>query len=69
MNKFQIDGVLEASDDTSDYRHDPLHWLEFMNVQNLSVQGDGTINGNGNIWWQNSCKRNKKLVSHIEIIP
>ncbi|KAK4272530.1 hypothetical protein QN277_021074 [Acacia crassicarpa] len=57
----QIHGVLEASDNPSDYEHDPTHWLEFKNVQSLSVKGDGTINGNGNIWWQNSCKRNKKL--------
>ncbi|KAK4272534.1 hypothetical protein QN277_021075 [Acacia crassicarpa] len=57
----QINGVLEASDNPSDYEHDPTHWLEFKNVQSLSVKGDGTINGNGNIWWQNSCKRNKKL--------
>ncbi|XP_054804201.1 polygalacturonase [Prosopis cineraria] len=57
----KISGVLEASDNPSDYSHDPTHWLEFKFVQSLSVEGDGTINGKGNIWWQNSCKRNKKL--------
>ncbi|KAL5707473.1 hypothetical protein ACHQM5_018372 [Ranunculus cassubicifolius] len=32
------------------------------NVDNFKVKGGGTINGNGDIWWKNSCKRNKSLV-------
>ncbi|KAL5556207.1 hypothetical protein UlMin_038443 [Ulmus minor] len=58
---FQIYGNIEASDDRSDYGKDGRHWLLFNNVQNLIVQGGGTINGNGNIWWKNSCKINKTL--------
>ncbi|KAF7804084.1 Polygalacturonase [Senna tora] len=57
---MQISGDLEASDDRSDYSEDSTHWLMFDRVEKLSVKGDGTINGNGNIWWQNSCKRDKK---------
>ncbi|KAK2363310.1 polygalacturonase [Trifolium repens] len=56
----QISGSLEASDDRSDYSEDQRHWLVFYNVQKLLVNGGGTINGKGSIWWQNSCKRNKK---------
>ncbi|XP_027352726.1 polygalacturonase-like [Abrus precatorius] len=56
----QISGTLEASNDPSDYSEDNRHWLVFDNIQKLLVHGGGTINGNGNIWWQNSCKRNKK---------
>nr|GMC82017.1 polygalacturonase-like [Ipomoea batatas]GMC86097.1 polygalacturonase-like [Ipomoea batatas]GMC88680.1 polygalacturonase-like [Ipomoea batatas] len=52
----QIYGSIEASDDRSDYKDDRSHWLKFSSVQNLMVEGDGTINGNGKIWWQNSCK-------------
>ena len=37
-------------------------WLVFENVQNLAVQGGGTINGNGKTWWENSCKVNDDLV-------
>ncbi|XP_019414739.1 PREDICTED: polygalacturonase-like [Lupinus angustifolius] len=58
---FQISGTLEASDNPSDYSNDPTHWLIFDSIDKLTVQGGGTINGNGNIWWQNSCKKNKKL--------
>lgn len=59
----QISGTIEASDDRSDYSQDGRHWLIFESVQNLLVEGGGTINGNGKIWWQNSCKINKALVS------
>ncbi|TXG70441.1 hypothetical protein EZV62_005376 [Acer yangbiense] len=59
----QIYGTIEASDDRLDYKKDSSHWLVFDNVDNLMVQGggSGTINGNGNIWWQHSCKIHKSL--------
>ncbi|KHN07379.1 Polygalacturonase [Glycine soja] len=58
--EVQISGTLEASDDPSDYEDDRRHWLVFDNVKKLFVYGGGTIDGNGKIWWKNSCKRNKK---------
>ncbi|XP_021283060.1 polygalacturonase-like [Herrania umbratica] len=58
---IQIYGTIEASDDRSDYKEDSRHWLIFDNVHNLLVEGGGNINGNGKIWWQNSCKINKDL--------
>ncbi|KAL6505976.1 Polygalacturonase 1 [Orobanche hederae] len=56
---MQIGGTMIASDDRSDYSEDLKHWLIFDSVESLEVTGGGTINGNGNIWWQNSCKINK----------
>ncbi|KAG6694170.1 hypothetical protein I3842_09G036600 [Carya illinoinensis] len=61
MKAWKISGSIEASDDQSDYGEDGRHWLLFDSVQNLSVEGGGTINGNGKLWWQNSCKINKDL--------
>ncbi|CAN4118574.1 unnamed protein product [Withania somnifera] len=58
---MQIFGSLEASDKISDYNKDRRHWILFYNIQNLVIAGGGTINGNGKIWWQNSCKINKSL--------
>nr|XP_034920192.1 polygalacturonase-like [Populus alba] len=58
---LQVNGVIEASDDLSDYKEDGRHWLVFDSVQNLQVEGGGTIDGNGKIWWQNSCKVDKNL--------
>lgn len=63
--EVQISGTLDASNNPSDYNEDPTHWLMFDSIQKLTVKGGGTINGNGNIWWQNSCKKNKKLVRYI----
>ncbi|OIW05217.1 hypothetical protein TanjilG_14770 [Lupinus angustifolius] len=58
---LQISGTLEASDDRSDYSgYFRRYWLIFDSVEKLSVNGGGTLNGNGNMWWENSCKRNKK---------
>lgn len=66
--KWQIYGIIEASDDRSDYEEDERHWLVFDKVENLLVEGGGTIDGNGNIWWQNSCKVDKDLVSYFSLL-
>ncbi|XWS56271.1 hypothetical protein CRYUN_Cryun09bG0071500 [Craigia yunnanensis] len=58
---IQIYGTIEASDDRSDYKEGSGHWLIFDSVDNLLIEGGGNINGNGKIWWQNSCKINKDL--------
>ncbi|KAG6638402.1 hypothetical protein CIPAW_10G032400 [Carya illinoinensis] len=58
---MQIYGTIEASEDQSDYSDDRRHWLVIERVENLIVEGGGTIDGNGKIWWQNSCKINKTL--------
>lgn len=62
--KFQIHGTIMAFGELSDYHfpnNSKLHyWLTFESVQNLVVEGPGTINGNGDKWWQSSCKQNNK---------
>ncbi|XP_031396109.1 polygalacturonase-like isoform X2 [Punica granatum] len=59
--RVEIHGTVEASDDRLDYSKDNRHWLIFDSIRNLVVEGGGTIDGNGKIWWQNSCKINKTL--------
>ncbi|KAJ6425812.1 hypothetical protein OIU84_026400 [Salix udensis] len=58
---FQVHGTIEASGNQSDYKKDGKHWLVFDRVENLVVDGGGVIDGNGMIWWENSCKVNKSL--------
>ncbi|GAB2289032.1 Polygalacturonase 1 [Dionaea muscipula] len=53
---FMIYGKIEASEDIADYEKDQRHWLVFEDVDNLRVEGGGTIDGNGKIWWERSCK-------------
>ncbi|XP_062020010.1 polygalacturonase-like isoform X1 [Rosa rugosa] len=59
---MQIQGTIMAFEDPKTY-HFPnkskqQYWLTFERVQNLVVEGPGTINGNGEKWWQSSCKQN-----------
>lgn len=58
---LRISGVIKASPRRSDYEKDRRHWIQFEEVNNLRVEGGGTINGNGRKWWQNSCKINPAL--------
>ncbi|WZZ55800.1 hypothetical protein YC2023_055907 [Brassica napus] len=56
----QILGTLSASQQRSDYK-DLSKWITFDGVNSLTVDGGatGTVNGNGETWWENSCKRNE----------
>ncbi|KAL0740011.1 hypothetical protein Bca4012_081524 [Brassica carinata] len=65
----QIFGTLSASQNRADYK-DLSKWIMFDSVNSLSVDGGatGTVNGNGETWWENSCKRNKAKVCVCEHI-
>ncbi|KAK4841333.1 hypothetical protein QYF36_002804 [Acer negundo] len=58
---MKIYGTIKASVRLSDYKKDLDHWIVFENVNNFRVDGSGTIDGNGRIWWINSCKINENL--------
>ncbi|KAL2923629.1 Polygalacturonase [Bienertia sinuspersici] len=53
-------GNILASNVRSDYKDNARQWLVIKYVDHLSVEGGGSIDGNGKIWWENSCKINKK---------
>ncbi|XP_062115369.1 polygalacturonase-like isoform X2 [Humulus lupulus] len=52
---LKIVGTIEASTEQSEYREDLWHWLVFVSVKNLRVEGGGTFDGKGKVWWKNSC--------------
>ncbi|KAI0511364.1 hypothetical protein KFK09_011994 [Dendrobium nobile] len=55
-----IEGTIEASSNPSDWNgKNQRLWIYFNKVNNLAVLGGGTINGNGKVWWQKSCKVDK----------
>ncbi|CAN0917359.1 unnamed protein product [Linum grandiflorum] len=58
---LKIFGTIKASQNMNDYQNDRKHWIRFESLQNFRVRGGGTIDGNGHVWWQNSCKVNHKL--------
>uniref|UniRef100_A0A453R1X2 endo-polygalacturonase n=1 Tax=Aegilops tauschii subsp. strangulata TaxID=200361 RepID=A0A453R1X2_AEGTS len=59
---LMIEGTLVAPPKRLYWIEDTIrHWILFRSVRGLTVTGGGTIDGNGKIWWQNSCKVNSKL--------
>lgn len=58
---MQVSGTILASKQQSKYKKDERHWLRVDSVENLLIEGGGVIDGNGDIWWSNSCKVNKTL--------
>jgi polygalacturonase len=61
-----VKGTLVASPDRADWSDkDRRHWIVFRRVNKLTVNGGGTIDGNGQKWWPHSCKINKTLVSSV----
>ncbi|KAG6540937.1 hypothetical protein Mapa_017731 [Marchantia paleacea] len=61
---FKVDGTVLAPPETSVWNvtSGKDHWLEFSKVS-MIVQGTGTINGQGQNWWAESCKTNSSNVS------
>ncbi|KAJ3674832.1 hypothetical protein LUZ60_005448 [Juncus effusus] len=59
---FIINGKLIASRNRYDWNSSNSRiWLVFTWVENITITGGGTLDGNGNIWWQVSCKMNTAL--------
>ncbi|XP_071674669.1 polygalacturonase-like [Lolium perenne] len=57
-----VEGTLVAPASRSAWSEDNIsRWIVIQGVTGLTVTGGGTINGNGDIWWKNSCKTNKAL--------
>ncbi|KAI5681108.1 hypothetical protein M9H77_02335 [Catharanthus roseus] len=56
---LNINGNISASKNLEDYRKNTRYWLSFENVNDLSVGGGGTIDGNGRVWWPKHCKKDK----------
>ncbi|CAL9025252.1 unnamed protein product [Prunus brigantina] len=48
---FQIQGSIVAPNDIGAWTNKEM-WIQFSNVQGLSVNGGGRIDGNGAVWWK-----------------
>ncbi|KAK1282211.1 hypothetical protein QJS10_CPB22g01344 [Acorus calamus] len=59
----KISGTIVAPKDRSIWGSNKYHWIRFDKVYNLKFQGGGTFNGNGHVWWSNSCKINKSALT------
>ncbi|KAL3380740.1 hypothetical protein AABB24_001071 [Solanum stoloniferum] len=66
--RMMINGELRASKDISDYKEDKRHWLLFQNMENFIVEGVGSIDGNGQVWWKSSCKVDKTIPCNTQTL-
>ncbi|CAL9084879.1 unnamed protein product [Musa textilis] len=55
----QIDGTIVALNNLWDT--DGNYWINFENVDGLSINGSGIIDGQGEIWW--NCKRSANCIT------
>ncbi|XP_051147724.1 probable polygalacturonase At1g80170 [Andrographis paniculata] len=56
---LRVSGLIRAPQDPAVWEGRNIHkWLYFHGVNNLKVDGGGTINGMGKDWWDRSCKIN-----------
>ncbi|KAM6565696.1 hypothetical protein CsatA_024824 [Cannabis sativa] len=55
---FQVDGVLMTPDGPEEWpkADSRKQWLVFYRLDNMSFTGTGTIQGNGEKWWDLPCK-------------
>lgn len=53
MNFFsQLDGTIIAPSNANAWGRGLLQWLEFTKLVGITIQGKGTIDGSGSVWWQ-----------------
>ncbi|GLJ21930.1 hypothetical protein SUGI_0410600 [Cryptomeria japonica] len=59
--RVQVSGSIVAPEDPSAWNgSNPRLWLHFKSINDLTVNGGGTIDGRGQKWWAKSCKVNKE---------
>nr|GMD36592.1 polygalacturonase-like [Ipomoea batatas] len=59
--KMKIQGTIKASRNKDDYKiTERRNWILFRHLQHFRVDGGGVIDGNGEIWWKQSCNFLKK---------
>ncbi|XP_022971226.1 polygalacturonase At1g48100-like isoform X3 [Cucurbita maxima] len=49
---FQLDGKIIAPTDFKVWGRGLFQWLQFTKLMGLNIQGNGTIDGRGSVWWQ-----------------
>ena len=47
-----MDGTIIAPTNSNAWGRGLLQWLEFTKLVGTTIQGKGTIDGSGSVWWQ-----------------
>ncbi|XP_051140540.1 polygalacturonase At1g48100 [Andrographis paniculata] len=48
---FQVDGNIIAPTKSGSWKSGLVQWLEFTELRGITIQGKGTIDGRGSVWW------------------
>ena len=48
---MQLDGTIIAPTSPKVWGSGMLWWLEFTKLRGITIQGHGTIEGRGSVWW------------------
>lgn len=74
---WQLDGTIIAPTDPKAWSKGLFQWLEFSKLVGITIQGKGTIDGKGSIWWQDQpyddpLDNEEKLIiplNHTKVSP
>ncbi|MFS8003382.1 putative endo-polygalacturonase [Helianthus anomalus] len=64
---FQIDGTIIAPSSFKPYGSGLFQWILFTKLVGLTIQGGGTVDGSGSIWWKDS-RLNDPLDDELKLI-
>ncbi|XP_020571972.1 polygalacturonase At1g48100-like [Phalaenopsis equestris] len=58
---FQLDGTIVAPTNSKVWSPGLLWWIEFTKLKGITIQGRGTIEGRGSVWWTQSEPDNEPI--------
>lgn len=53
---MKLSGTIKAPDGPSAWTSEIERWIVFGNITGLNINGRGHFDGNGQKWWDQSCK-------------
>ncbi|KAG8363606.1 hypothetical protein BUALT_Bualt19G0039900 [Buddleja alternifolia] len=64
---MEIQGTIKSFSQMYDFPR--RLWIKFEDVSSMDIFGGGTIDGNGGVWWDNSCRRKKTKACQSQNAP
>ncbi|XP_020690093.1 polygalacturonase At1g48100 [Dendrobium catenatum] len=64
---FQLDGTIVAPTNSKIWSSGLLWWIEFTKLKGITIQGHGTIEGRGSIWWSQSEPNNEPINEDLDM--
>lgn len=58
---LQLDGTIVAPTNSKTWSSGLLWWIEFTKLKGITIQGRGTIDGRGSVWWSQSEHDNEPV--------